>query len=70
METLEVVLKLEELFLLESIPTADDPQRSLQQQDLSGGLLLQDQQQVPSVSKAQIRRAKLVFARHYWRHKC
>lgn len=42
LNTVELVRKLEQEMLLESVPTADDLHYSLQQQDLSGGPLLQE----------------------------
>lgn len=52
LDTEKVVFKLEEILLLESIPTADNLQNSLQQKDLSVRPLLRDHDQVPAVSEA------------------
>lgn len=56
-DTVEVVLKLEDVPLSESTSTTYDPHKSLQQHDLSGRKLLQDQQHIPSLSEAQLRQA-------------
>lgn len=45
MENVKVVLKLKKVILLISIPAAHDKNSSLQQHDLSGYPLLQDQQE-------------------------
>lgn len=50
---MEVVLNLEGVLLAASIPTADDLQKKLQQNDMPGCPVLQDEQHVPSVSEAQ-----------------
>lgn len=61
LNTVEVVLKLEEVWTSASIPTAGDIHKSLQQQDFSGRPLLQDRQQVLIELEAQIRHAVLVI---------
>lgn len=69
-KSVKFISKLEEVFLLESIPTAYNLHKSLQEQDLSGRSLLQDQQQVSSVSEAQLRQAMRFILRAYWGFTC
>lgn len=62
---MEVILKLKEVLLLESIPTTNDLYKSLYQQDLSYSPLLHEQQQFFSVSKSQLRQAMFVVLKVY-----
>lgn len=61
----EVDLKLEKIFLLDSTTTAEDLHKSLQRHDLSGRPLLQDPQQVPSMSETQQSQAMFAGPKDY-----
>lgn len=63
MDTVEVVSKLYEELLSESVTSADGLHKSLQQRDLSDHPLLQDQQQVSSVFEAQLRQCLLIVSK-------
>lgn len=66
LDTVKVVFELDKVLLSEFIRTAKDRYKSLQQ-DLSICLLLQDQQQILSMSKTQLRQAVLVVPNDYSR---
>lgn len=57
---MRVVLNLEKVRYLESIPIANDLHKSLQQQDLSSLPLFKDQQQNDAVLEAHLLQAILV----------
>lgn len=70
MYTVEVVHMLEDILNLESVPTANNLHSLLQHQKLSVRLFIQDKQQIPTVSEAQLRQALLVVQKDYWGLNC
>lgn len=65
LKTVKAVLKLEEVLLSATRPTADDLDKSLEQQHLTGPLL-HDQKKVHTVSKSQLCQDMLGVPMDFW----
>lgn len=66
----ETFLSLGNVILIASTPSSDDVHESLKQQNLSGRLLLQEQQQVSSLCNAQLGKTMLFVPKDYQELNC